>query len=60
MYENILWWNVSHTKKYRTYNNFKFPNSSYISKNGFYIPSGLGLKKNEINKVIFYLKKELN
>jgi perosamine synthetase len=47
-------------KKYRRFNNFKFPNSSYISKNGFYIPSGLGLKKNEINKVIFYLKKELN
>ena len=47
-------------KKYNKLNKFKFPNSLYISKNGFYIPSGLGLKKNEINKVIFNLKKELN
>ena len=47
-------------KKYNKLNKFKFPNSLYISKNGFYIPSGLGLKKNEIDKVIFNLKKELN
>ena len=47
-------------KKYNKLNKFKFKNSLYISKNGFYIPSGLGLKKNEIDKVIFNLKKELN
>ena len=32
----------------------------YISKNGFYIPSGLGLKSNEIKKVIIAIKKILN
>ena len=31
-----------------------------ISKNGFYIPSGLGLKSNEIKKVIIAIKKILN
>ena len=30
------------------------------SKNGFYIPSGLGLKNNEIKKVIISIKKILN
>ena len=39
-------------KKYNYLNKSKFSNSLYISKNGFYIPSGLGLKKNEIKKVI--------
>jgi perosamine synthetase len=46
-------------KKYKNWNKSKFSNSMYISKNGFYIPSGLGLKKNEIKKVVFAIKKIL-
>jgi perosamine synthetase len=41
-------------------NNDKYPNSKYISNNGFYIPSGIGLKNNEINYIINSLKKVLN
>ena len=47
-------------KKYNYLNKSKFSNSLYISKNGFYIPSGLGLKNNEIKKVIISIKKILN
>lgn len=47
-------------KKYNKFNKYKFSNSLYIAKNGFYLPSGLGLKIKEINKVIYFLKKELN
>ena len=50
-----------HKQKILNKNNRKMhlPNSEYISKNGFYIPSGLGLKKNEINYVINCIKKIL-
>ena len=34
----------------------KYPNSEYLSANGFYLPSGLGLKNSEIN----YIAKSLN
>lgn len=47
-------------KKYNKFNKSKFPISDYISKNGFYIPSGLGLKRDEIKKVIENLKKLIN
>ena len=40
--------------------NLKFPNAEYLSKNGFYLPSGLGLTNQEIdficekvNKIIY-------
>ena len=29
----------------------KYPNSEYLSKFGFYLPSGIGLKKNEIKYI---------
>ena len=29
--------------------NLKFPNSEYLSKNGFYLPSGLALTNTEID-----------
>ena len=47
-------------RRFNKFNKSKFPNSSFISTNGFYIPSGLGLKNYEINKVIFFLRKFLN
>ncbi len=46
-------------RNYSQFNKSNFPNSSYISKNGFYIPSGLGTKENEIKYVIKILKKLL-
>ena len=46
--------------KYRNINKSKYSNSLYISKNGFYIPSGLGLRNNEIKKVIISIKKILS
>ena len=39
-------------KKMRIFRNIKMPVSEYISRNGFYLPSGLGLKNHEIDKVI--------
>ena len=37
-------------------NKKKYPNAEYLSKNGFYLPSGLGLKNIEID----YVAKQLN
>ena len=34
----------------------KYPNSEFISKNGFYLPSGVGIKNFEID----YICKTLN
>jgi len=39
------------------FKNVKMPISEYISKNGFYLPSGLGIKNNEIDLVIKKLLK---
>jgi perosamine synthetase len=39
-------------KKMKFFKNIKMPVSEYISKNGFYLPSGLGLKNQEIDLVI--------
>lgn len=43
---------------YKKTNNkkFKLPNSEYLSRNGFYLPSGLGLKISEIKYVCAKLK----
>ena len=38
-------------KKKNYFKNISFPNSEFISKNGFYIPSGLGLTSNELKFV---------
>ena len=37
----------------------KYPNSEYLSLNGFYLPSGLGIKNHEIDYVIETLNKIL-
>ncbi len=47
-------------KKYKYYKKVKLPNSEYLSNNGFYLPSGLGLKANQINYVCNELKKILS
>ena len=47
-------------KNYYSLNKSKLPNSLYISKNGFYIPSGLGTKEREVKLVIKTLDKLLN
>ena len=44
-------------KKMKFLKNIKMPVSEYISKNGFYLPSGLGLKNQEIDLVIKSLLK---
>ena len=46
-------------KKYITRNKGTFKNSLYISKNGFYIPSGLGITNKEIKFVIKEVSKIL-
>jgi len=47
-------------KKMKIFDNQKYPVSEYLSENGFYIPSGLGISKDEIKnvieKLIFILK----
>jgi perosamine synthetase len=44
-------------RKMKMFKNVNMPISEYISRNGFYIPSGLGLKNNEIDRVIKILLK---
>lgn len=46
--------------KFKLFNkNNKFPNSNYLSKNGFYLPSGLGITNSEIDFVAKSLLKIL-
>ena len=40
--------------------NNKFKNAEYLAKNGFYLPSGLGIKNHEIDYVAKILLKVLN
>ena len=47
-------------KKMGMFKKIKMPISEYISKNGFYIPSGLGLKNSEIISVSKILLKVLS
>ena len=44
-------------KKMKLFNKIKAPNSEYLSKNGFYLPSGLGTTNKQINFVIKNLLK---
>jgi perosamine synthetase len=39
-------------KKMKIFKKINMPVSEYISRNGFYLPSGLGLKNQEIDRVI--------
>ena len=47
-------------KKLGLFKNQKYPNSSYISKYGLYLPSYFELKKKEIDKISKTLQKILN
>ena len=44
-------------KKMGLFKNEKYPIAENLSKNGFYLPSGLGLKNSQINFIIKTLKK---
>ena len=44
-------------KKMKLFNRIKVPNSEYLSKNGFYLPSGLGTTNKQIDFVIKNLLK---
>lgn len=46
--------------KLKLFKNLKMPNSEYISNNGFYLPSGLGIKNTEIDYVVKTLLKILD
>jgi len=43
-------------RKMNLFKNKKFPNSEYLSRNGFYLPSGLNIKNSEID----FVAKKLN
>lgn len=47
-------------KKMKLFKKDKMINSEYLSKNGFYVPSGLALKNNEIKYVCKWINKILN
>ena len=47
-------------KQKKIFKNIKMPNSEYLSDNGFYVPSGLGISNKEIKYVCFTLNKILN
>ncbi len=38
-------------KKMKIFKDQKYPNSEYLSKFGLYLPSGIGLKKNQIKYI---------
>ena len=45
-------------KKMKIFNKKKiYPNSEYLSANGFYLPSGIGIKNHEIDHVCKTLNK---
>ena len=55
-----FFWPMHKQKIFQKMNIFKkqkFPNSEYLSKNGFYIPSGLNLKKSEMQYVVNCVNK---
>ena len=47
-------------KQKKIFKNIKMHNSEYLSDNGFYVPSGLGISNKEIKYVCFTLNKILN
>ena len=42
------------------FKNETYPNSEYIAKNGFYIPSGLGINDDDINFVCDSIEEAVN
>ena len=47
-------------KKLKIFKRVKMPNAENLSKNGFYLPSGLGIKNSEIDYIIKCVSKILN
>ena len=47
-------------KKLGYFRNNSMNNSEYLSKNGFYVPSGLGISKSEVKYVCGVINKILN
>ena len=47
-------------KKLKIFKRVKMPNAENLSKNGFYLPSGLGIKNSEIDYIIKCVLKILN
>ena len=47
-------------KKMKLFKNIQLPNAEYVSKNGFYLPSGVGIKNKEIKYIIDKLLQILN
>ena len=46
-------------KKMKIFSKSKMPNSEYLSNNGFYLPSGLGISDSEIRYVCTTLNQLL-
>ena len=46
-------------KKMKMFSTIKMPNAEYLSKNGFYLPSGLSISNNEIKYICKILNKIL-
>jgi len=47
-------------KKLKIFGNEKYTNAEYLSNNGFYLPSGLNLKLNELKYIVKNVKKIIN
>ena len=47
-------------KKHGFFQNETHPNSEYIAKNGFYIPSGLGILDDDIDYVCDAIESSVN
>ena len=47
-------------KKLGFFKNQKFKNSEYLAKNGFYIPSGLGITINQQKKIVKFINKNFD
>ena len=44
-------------KKMKIFRKSNYPNSKYLSRYGFYIPSFIGIKKSEMDYIISAIKK---
>jgi dTDP-4-amino-4,6-dideoxygalactose transaminase len=47
-------------KKLKIFSNEKYINAEYLSNSGFYLPSGLNLKLNELKYIVKNVKKIIN
>ncbi|MDC1092919.1 DegT/DnrJ/EryC1/StrS aminotransferase family protein [Pelagibacteraceae bacterium] len=47
-------------RKMKLFSNDKMPNAEYLSKNGFYVPSGLGISNHEVKYICKILNQFLN